>query len=35
LLAFSAFALNGLLMLAYLPYYRDVLQRRTLAFGEA
>jgi Na+/H+ antiporter NhaC len=35
LLAFIAFALNGLLMLAYLPYYRDVLQRRTLAFGEA
>lgn len=35
LLALAAFALNGLLMLAYLPYYRDTLQRRALAFGEA
>ncbi len=34
LLALIAFALNGLLMLAYLPYYRDTLQRRALAFGE-
>lgn len=35
LLAFAAFALNGLLMLAYLPYYRGTLQRHALAFGEA
>jgi uncharacterized membrane protein YhaH (DUF805 family) len=34
LLALAAFALNGLLMLAYLPYYRDVLQRHALAIGE-
>lgn len=34
LLALAAFALNGLLMLAYLAYYRDTLQRRPLAFGE-
>ena len=35
LLALAAFALNGLLMLAYLPYYRGTLQRRALAIGEA
>ena len=35
ILALAAFALNGLLMLAYLPYYRGTLQRRALAFGEA
>ena len=34
-LGLTAFALNGLLMLAYLPYYRGTLQRRALAFGEA
>lgn len=34
-LALAVFALNGLLMLAYLPYYRDILQRRPLAAGEA
>ena len=34
LLALAAFALNGLLMLAYLPYYRGTLERRALAFGE-
>lgn len=34
LLALAAFALNGLLMLAWLPYYRSVLQRHTLAMGE-
>jgi hypothetical protein len=34
-LALAAFALNGLLMLAYLPYYRGMLQRHTLAAGEA
>jgi len=31
----AAFALNGLLMLAYLPYYRGTLQRRALALGES
>lgn len=35
LLALIAFALNGLLMLAYVDYYRGVLQRRTLSLGEA
>ncbi len=35
LLALAAFALNGLLMLAYLDYYRGVLQRCALAVGEA
>jgi uncharacterized membrane protein YphA (DoxX/SURF4 family) len=35
LLALAAFALNGLLMLAYVDYYRGVLQRRTLSIGEA
>ena len=34
-LALAAFALNGLLMLAYLPYYKGSLQRRALALGEA
>ena len=34
-LALAAFALNGLLMLAYLPYYRGVLQRHALALGES
>jgi hypothetical protein len=35
LLALAALALNGLLMLAYIDYYRGVLQRRALAVGEA
>ena len=30
-----AFALNGLLMLAYLPYYNGVLQRAPLTLGES
>lgn len=30
-----AFALNGLLMLAYLPYYKGALERAPLALGEA
>lgn len=34
-LALAAFALNGLLMLAYIDYYRGVLQRRALTLGEA
>ena len=34
LLALVAFALNGLLMLAYLPSYHGSLQRSALAFGE-
>lgn len=34
-LALVAFALNGLLMLAYLPYYKGSLQRRALAVGES
>jgi uncharacterized membrane protein YphA (DoxX/SURF4 family) len=34
-LGLGAVALNGLLMLAYLDYYRGVLQRRALAVGEA
>jgi uncharacterized membrane protein YphA (DoxX/SURF4 family) len=34
MMALAAFALNGLLMLAYLPYYRSVLERRAPAFGE-
>ena len=33
-LALAAFALNGLLMLAYLAYYRGALQRQALTFGE-
>ena len=35
LLALAAFALNGLLMLAYLEYYRGALQRQALTFGES
>jgi uncharacterized membrane protein YhaH (DUF805 family) len=34
-LAVAAFALNGLLMLAYLDYYRGALQRAALAWGES
>ncbi len=34
-LAFAAFALNGLLMLAYIDYYKGPLQRSALMFGEA
>jgi uncharacterized membrane protein YphA (DoxX/SURF4 family) len=34
-LAFAAFALNGLLMLAHLSYYQGALQRRALTVGEA
>lgn len=34
-LALAAFALNGLLMLAYLDYYRGVLQRSALTLGES
>jgi uncharacterized membrane protein YphA (DoxX/SURF4 family) len=33
--ALAAFALNGLLMLAYLDYYKGVLQRSALTLGEA
>lgn len=33
-LAVAAFALNGLLMLGYLDYYRGALQSRALTFGE-
>jgi len=35
LLALAAFAINGLLMLAYIDYYKGVLQRRALTLGEA
>lgn len=35
LLALVAFALNGLLMLAYLEYYRGALQRSPLSLGES
>jgi uncharacterized membrane protein YphA (DoxX/SURF4 family) len=35
LLALVAFALNGLLMLAYIDYYKGALQRQALALGEA
>jgi hypothetical protein len=35
LLALAAFALNGLLMLAYIDYYKGPLQRHALMFGEA
>jgi uncharacterized membrane protein YhaH (DUF805 family)/uncharacterized membrane protein YphA (DoxX/SURF4 family) len=35
LLALVAFALNGLLMLAYLGYYRGALQRSALTLGES
>ncbi len=34
LLALAAFALNGLLMLAYVDYYRGALQRRPPTLGE-
>jgi hypothetical protein len=34
-LALVVFALNGLLMLAYIDYYRGALQRRALTLGEA
>ena len=34
LLALVAFALNGLLMLAYLDYYKSMLQRHALTLGE-
>jgi uncharacterized membrane protein YhaH (DUF805 family) len=35
LLALLAFALNGLLMLAYLDYYRGAMQRSALSLGES
>lgn len=35
LLALIAFGLNGVLMLAYIDYYRGVLQRHALTLGEA
>jgi hypothetical protein len=35
IVALIAFALNGLLMLAYLDYYKGALQRRALTLGEA
>ena len=35
LLALVAFALNGLLMLAYLDYYQGALQRSALSLGES
>lgn len=35
ILALAAFALNGLLMLAYVEYYRGALQRHALSLGEA
>jgi uncharacterized membrane protein YhaH (DUF805 family) len=34
ILALAALALNGLLMLAYLDYYRGVLERRAVTLGE-
>jgi uncharacterized membrane protein YhaH (DUF805 family) len=34
-LAVAAFALNGLLMLAYIGYYQGALQRHALTFGES
>ena len=34
-LAFIAFALNGVLMLAYIDYYRGALQRHATSLGEA
>jgi putative oxidoreductase len=34
-IALTAFALNGLLMLAYVDYYKGPLQRRALTLGEA
>ena len=35
LLAVAALALNGLLMLAYIDYYKDMLRRHALSLGEA
>lgn len=35
IVAFAAFALNGLLMLAYIDYYKGALQRHALTLGEA
>lgn len=35
ILALAAFILNGLLMLAYVDYYRGVLQRHAPSLGEA
>jgi uncharacterized membrane protein YphA (DoxX/SURF4 family) len=35
LLALAAFALNGFLMLAYIDYYKGVLQRHALMLGDA
>jgi len=34
-LALAVFALNGLLMLAYIDYYKGALQRRAVMLGEA
>ena len=34
LVTLAVFAVNGLLMLAYLPYYKGVLERQPLAAGE-
>jgi len=34
-LALAAFALNGLLMIGWIEYFRGVLQRRALAIGES
>ncbi len=34
-LALAAFALNGLLMLAYIDYYKGMLQRHALTLGDA
>jgi hypothetical protein len=34
-LAFVAFALNGVLMLAYIHYYRGALQRHAVSLGES
>jgi hypothetical protein len=34
-LALAAFALNGLLMLAYIDYYKGTLQRHALMLGDA
>jgi uncharacterized membrane protein YphA (DoxX/SURF4 family) len=33
-LTLLTFALNGLLMIAYLPYYKEILQRHSVAIGE-
>jgi uncharacterized membrane protein YhaH (DUF805 family) len=35
ILALAAFALNGLLMLAYIDYYKGALSRRALSLGES